>query len=43
MFQTNVAEKIKSTHFMVNNSFENRAVYGIRWKIMHSRTGHRLQ
>jgi len=31
MFQTEVSEKIK-THFVFNNSSENRTVYEIMWK-----------
>ena len=33
--------KTRNTHFMCSDSFKNRAVYEIMWKILWSRTGHR--
>jgi len=44
MFQANVVEKIKTTHFMFSVFFfENRAVYEIMWCNVVDSYGHRWQ
>jgi hypothetical protein len=43
-FRQELEIKLKKTRFVSDNVFsENRAVYGVMWKILYSRTGHGRQ